>query len=276
MNYAFSANAFRNFSFEEAARAIARAGFPGMEIMCDTPHAWPRDLDDAGIGRIKKSLQDNNLAISNLNAFMMCAVRDFHHPSWIEADPDYRQIRIDYTLECLELADKLGARCISTEPGGPVEGLSEEEALALFVQGIETVLPRAEALGIHLLVEPEPDLLLETSDDFLAFADHFSSPYLGLNLDVGHFYCVGEDPVEVIGKLKDHTVHIHLEDINGAREHCHLQLGHGAMDIPGIINRIRNTGYDGFVTVELYPFVADPATTAEQARLYLDRECGHG
>ena len=48
---------------------------------------------------IREALASNNLAISNVNAFMMHAVNDprqkYWHPSWIEPDANYRQIRID-------------------------------------------------------------------------------------------------------------------------------------------------------------------------------------
>ena len=206
---------------------------------------------------------------------MMCKIKDFHHPSWIEQNKEYRKLRIDHTLACLDLAAELDAPTISTEPGGPVQGMAKDEALALFTQGLETVLPRAEHLGVTLLVEPEPDLLLETSDDYLDFASNFSSQALGLNLDVGHFYCAGEDPVEVIEKLMDHTCHIHLEDIAGSRKHHHLELGDGAMNIPAIIKAIDRSGYQGFVTVELYPFLSRPAATARRAREYLTEMCGY-
>ena len=56
---------------------------------------------------------------------MMHAVNDprqkYWHPSWIEPDPHYRQVRIDHTKRALTLAKELGAPCITTEPGGPVE-----------------------------------------------------------------------------------------------------------------------------------------------------------
>ena len=272
MNFAFSSNAFRNFTLHDAAKAISRAGFSGIEIMCDRPHAWPDDLKGSDIENIKNILKDNNLAISNLNAFMMCAVESFHHPSWIENDPDYRMVRINYTIDCINLASELGASNISTEPGGPLNGMSKKDALEIFIQGIEMVLPHAEKKGIMLLVEPEPELLLETSDDFLNFMTHFSNKNIGLNLDAGHFFCVGEDPAQTVERLQQYTCHIHLEDIPSSREHKHIQLGDGGMDIPGILKSIENTGYKGFVTVELYPFLSDPAATAETAYKYLRKE----
>ncbi|MFH2091678.1 MAG: sugar phosphate isomerase/epimerase family protein, partial [Pseudomonadota bacterium] len=266
MKFAFSTNAYRHFSFDQAACAISRAGYTGIEIMCDTPHAFPDELSDSDINRIQDSLKTYNLDISNLNAFMMCAVQDFHHPSWIELDKDFRQIRIQYTLNCIDLAARLGAKTISTEPGGPLMGMSPETGIQIFVDGLEQVLGRARDKGIKVLIEPEPDLLIQTSDDYLAFLNEFNHPNLGLNFDIGHFYCMGEDPVQTVLKLKDYTDHFHLEDIPENREHRHILPGQGGIDIASVLNTIRKTGYDGYITVELYPFLDDPDQAAADAR----------
>src|ERR1700681_1518394 len=137
MNLAFSTNAYLNFSFPEAVRRLAAIGYTGVEIMADVPHAWPAFLLDEQKQAIRQALQDNNLGISNVNAFMMHAVNDprqrYWHPSWIEPDRHYRQIRIDHTRRSLTLAREIGARCITTEPGGAVEpGASWAQALRLF------------------------------------------------------------------------------------------------------------------------------------------------
>ena len=69
--------------------------------MADVPHAWPAYLLDEQKQAIRDALAQNKLAISNINAFMMHAVNDprqkYWHPSWIEPDRHYRQIRIDHT-----------------------------------------------------------------------------------------------------------------------------------------------------------------------------------
>ena len=61
---------------------------------------------------LRDALAKNHLAISNVNAFMMHAVNDarqrYWHPSWIEPDRHYRQIRIDHTRRALTLARELG------------------------------------------------------------------------------------------------------------------------------------------------------------------------
>ena len=275
MKFSFSTNAFRKYGFTDAVKAISRAGYNGVEIMCDSPHAWPDHLTDQAAGQMKTLVKEQGLSIANLNAFMMCEVQDFHHPSWIEPDPAFRRIRIEYTKKCIRLAAALGVGTISTEPGGPVEGMARDEAMAIFIRGLVEVLPLAEDLGVKVLIEPEPGLLIQTSAEFLAFTRAFSHPSLGLNLDLGHCYCVGEDPVEVIYKLREFTCHYHLEDIPENREHRHILPGTGGIDIKAVLAAVEDTGYNDFITLELYPYLDRPEETAVQALDYLREVCGY-
>ena len=46
MTLAFSTNAFKKFSLENAITEIAKIGFKGVEILGDIPHAYPPDCPD--------------------------------------------------------------------------------------------------------------------------------------------------------------------------------------------------------------------------------------
>jgi sugar phosphate isomerase/epimerase len=270
MRLAFSTNAYLNFSFPEAVRRLAAIGYRGIEIMADVPHAWPAYLLPEQKQAIRDALAANRLDISNVNAFMMHAVNDrrqkYWHPSWIEPDPHYRQVRIDHTTRTLTLAKELGARCITTEPGGPLEGRPWGECLKLFVEMLKPVVEHAEREGVMLLVEPEPDLLIETADQYLEFAGRIQSPMLGLNFDIGHFFCVRDEPAQTVHKLKDHIRHVHLEDIAATRVHHHLIPGEGVIDFASTLKALGDVGYDGWVTVELYTCHEAPDHAARTAR----------
>jgi sugar phosphate isomerase/epimerase len=270
MQLAFSTNAYLRFSFQEAVTRLARIGYTGVEIMADVPHAWPAWMLDEQKQGLRDALAANHLAISNINAFMMHAINDsrqrYWHPSWIEPDRHYRQIRIDHTKRALTLARELGAACITTEPGGPVAaGESWSAALALFVEMIKPVAEHAEKEGVLLLVEPEPGLLIETADQFLEFMQHIDSPAVRLNFDIGHAYCVGDDPAATIPRVARFIRHFHLEDIAATRVHQHLVPGEGVIDFAATFRAIRAIGYDGWVTIELYPYADDPDTAARTA-----------
>jgi sugar phosphate isomerase/epimerase len=270
MQLAFSTNAYLHHSFADTCERLAGIGYRGVEIMADVPHAWPAYLLPEHKRAIRAALDARKLSISNINAFMMHAVNDhrqkYWHPSWIEPDRNYRQVRIDHTKRALTLAKELGAPCITTEPGGPLEGRPWGECLKLFVEMLKPVVEHAEKEQVLLLVEPEPDLLIETADQYLEFTKHIQSPYLGLNFDIGHFYCVKDDPAATVRKLAPLIRHVHLEDIAATRVHHHLVPGDGVIDFRGTLAALKEVGYAGWVTVELYTYHENPDEAATTAR----------
>jgi sugar phosphate isomerase/epimerase len=271
MKFAFSSNAFLRFDLLEAIRIVSATGYEGIEIMADVPHAFPLHLTDSAIRDIRTALDDNELAISNINAFMHHADGDTYHPSWIEKDSILRAKRVDYTLRCIELAEKLGASNISTEPGGPLEGMARHEGLRLYREGLAAVEARAKGSGVRILIEPEPDLLIENSAQFVEVFQDLDPQVFGLNFDVGHFFCVREDPSKLIRSMQDVIHHFHLEDIAATRKHHHLMLGEGAINIPRVLRTIEEIGYNGFVTVELYTYESAAAEAALNAFRYLEK-----
>ena len=267
---AFSTNAYLRFPFAEAAQRIAAFGYEGLELMADVPHAWPAGLLPGAKRGILDAMKATGLAFSNVNAFMMNAIADprqpYWYPSFIEPYPHYRQIRIDHTRRALDLCAELGAPHITTEPGGPIApGQTRREAVDLFVEVLKPLAEHAHKAGVLLLIEPEPGLLLETTDQYLEIADRVDAPSIGLNFDVGHAYCVSEDVPAAIRKVARHIKHFHVEDISAERVHHHLVPGTGAIDFAQVFEAIAAIRYDGWVTVELYPFVDDPDAAARQA-----------
>lgn len=266
---AFSTNAFKRFTLDDALRSIAKAGYKGAELLCDVPHAYPPLFGDVEIDRVKKLITDLGLKISNLNAFTLYAIGDVYRPSWIEDDEKARNMRLQHTINCIKLAKKIGAANLSTEPGGPASGAGTATQEKLFLKGIKEAEKAAQEHGIRILVEPEPGLLIENSTQFLNLVKDVHSDLVGLNFDIGHFYCVKEDPGKLVYRLADHIGHFHLEDIAADRVHSHLLPGRGAIDFRPVFKAIDGIGYSGFVTVELYPYQDDPGSAARDALEYL-------
>jgi len=277
MQLAFSSNAYLRYPIEETIARVALLGYCGIELLADVPHAWPAGLLETQKQSIRDALAKHNLTISNINAFMMNAVADprqpYWHPSWIEPDRHYRAIRREHTKRSLQLARDLGAPHITTESGGPLAaGQSWQNGADVFYEELMPCIEVAESLNVPLLIEPEPGLLIERFDQYLEFVARIDSPMIGLNFDVGHAYCVGEDPQNWVEKMKDHTRHYHLEDIAATRVHQHLVPGHGAINFPATLAAIRNTGYNGWLTVELYPYIEDPDAAAHEAKQFLTKQ----
>jgi sugar phosphate isomerase/epimerase len=279
---AFSTNAFKRYSLEDSIREIAKVGYSGVEILCDIPHAYAPSFKDDQVRSLKKTLALSNMQISNLNAFTLYAIGDTYHPSWIE---DSREMRIEHTIECIRLAKRIGAKHLSTEPGGPVvapplpsssqqqqqqqyQDISRLEKM--FLDGLTRVARMAEEEDIKVLIEPEPGLLIENSRQFKNFVTKINnSKYIRLNFDISHFYCVNEDPAKVVYELSDYIEHFHLADIAHTRIHNHLIPGKGSIDFRSVFDAMDDIGYRGFVTVELYPYQDNPIYAAKEAYSYL-------
>lgn len=269
INLAFSTNAFKKNTLEEAIEQIARIGYRGVEIMADVPHAYPRDMDDARIARVKGTIAELGMKVSNVNAFTLFGAGDTYHPTWIEDDPAKRQARVDHTLTCMEMARKLGSQTISLQPGGPLIGttMTRKEASDRFADGLFRVIPAAKSAGMVLAVEPEPGLLIETAQEYWDFKQAYfaDEPQVRMNCDIGHLYCVGDEPADVIRTMPQEIAHVHLEDIGKNRVHQHLTPGKGAIDFPSIFAALGDIGYGGWVTVELYPYETTAAGVAKAA-----------
>jgi len=274
---AFSSNAYLRSSIEETIGRVAAIGYRGIELLADVPHAWPAGLLPGRRESIRRCLDQHHLTISNINAFMMNAVGDprqpYWHPGWTDPDPHYRAIRREHTKRSLQLADDLGAPHITTEPGGLVAPEQTwDEAADIFYEELMPCVELAEQLEVGLLIEPEPELLIERFDQYQQFIDRIDSQIVGLNFDVGHAYCVGEEPQTWIPRMAEQTAHYHLEDIAATRVHAHLIPGHGAIDFDATLRAIAQTGYEGWLTVELYPYINSPDDAAREAYDFLNQK----
>jgi sugar phosphate isomerase/epimerase len=269
MKLAFSTNAYKQCTLEAAIASIAGLGYAGVEIMADVPHAYPPDMPPERIAAVKELIARRGLTVSNVNAFTLFALGDTYHPTWIEDDPALTAKRIEYTQNAIRLTAALGGKTISLEPGGPQGSVPREVALARYESGLRQCLPLAQQLGITLMVEPEPGLLVQHAWECVEFLQRVNHPNLKMNCDLGHFYCVEEDPAEVLRQCASWIAHVHLEDIKENRVHQHRIPGEGAMDWPGIFAALREIQYAGWVTVELYPYETTAEEAARKAFAYL-------
>ncbi len=266
---AFSTNAFKKNTFEEALRAIAAIGYSAVEFMADLHHAYPPLMTPERTATIKALLKELNLTVSNINAFTLFACGDTYRPTWIEDSPAERNRRVEHTLGSIKMAADFGAKTISLQPGGPMigSGLARAQAARRFAEGLEQCVALAREKSVILAIEPEPGLFIQTAAEYLEFKNEYfrNEDAVKMNCDCGHLFCCGEDPAQVIRENAEHISHIHIEDIGENRVHQHLTPGRGAMDFPAIFEAVDRVGYKRPVTVELYPYETSAAGVAKMA-----------
>src|SRR4051812_21699461 len=208
MKLAFSTNAFTRFSLIEALRAIREAGYAGVEILADVPHAWPETLTESSVGEIRRELEKLGLSVSNINAncsfgyWKDAPPEPYFEPSLISPNPQHRADRTRLILKTLGFAKAVGAPNISITSGRCLGGMPPEKAQRQLIESLQPILEHASDLDVKVGIECEPGLLVEYVQELDQLIDDDSTGRLGANLDLGHSYVLGEDvplSIELLG-----------------------------------------------------------------------------
>ena len=128
-----------------------------------------------------------------------------------------------------------------------------------------------ETTGLQLGVHPHVGSFVEHRDDIDRVMESTDPRYFNLCPDVAHLAAGGMDPVEVIRTYAQRVIHVHLKDYkpaSGKDFGAFVELGKGAVDIPGIVRELRAIGFKGWADVEL-DGAPDPAASAIRNRDYL-------
>lgn len=260
----------------EALRGIRRAGFEGVEILADVPHAYPNAIDAVLTDQVKRELEKLSLAVSNVNVncsfgyWKDAPPEAYFEPSLISPNPKHREDRTRLILKALQFARDVGAENISITSGRLLGGMPPEAAAKQFPQSLLPILDRAEQLGVNVGIECEPGLYLEYVAELREWIDRLGHPRLGANLDVGHSQVIGESIPDAVKLLDGRIWNLHVEDIPG-RKHYHMIPGQGTLDWIGLRSALQAIKYKRFLTVELYTHTEKPQDAAEQSYQFLSR-----
>lgn len=276
MKLAFSTNAYTRHSLLTALEGIKRAGFAGVEILADVPHAYPPNMEDKLTRDVTAALGRLGLSVSNVNCncsfgyWKDAPPEAYFEPGLISPNPRHRADRIAMILRTLQFAKDIGGRNVSITSGRMLGGMPPVKAAAQFAESIKPILDRAESLGIDLGIECEPGLFLEYVAELRDWIDRLKSPRFGANLDIGHSQVIGESIPYEVGMLKGRIWNLHVEDIPG-RKHYHMIPGEGTLDWDALKTSLQNISYDRFVTVELYTHTENPQEAAEKSYQFLSK-----
>jgi sugar phosphate isomerase/epimerase len=273
---AFSTNAYTRNPLLDALRHIRAAGFGAVEILADTPHAYPEALAPGWVHEIRSELKRLNLRVSNVNAnctfgyFRDPPPEAFFEPSLISPRPDYREDRIRMIARVLDFAREIGADNISITSGRLLGGMPPAAARRQLDESLRRVLDQADRAGVNVGIECEPGLFVEYAAELAEVIDRLDHPRLGANFDVGHAIVAGEDVPAALRLLRGRIWNLHVEDLPG-RKHYHMIPGDGTVDWPALGQALRDIHYDRYATVELYTQSADPDTAARRSYDFLRR-----
>ena len=276
MKLAFSTNAYSKHPLTTALRGIKQAGFEGVEILADVPHAYPDAIDANLTSEVKRELETLGLAVSNINVncsfgyWKDAPPEPYFEPGLISPNPQHRADRTRLIMKALEFARDVGAKNVSITSGRMLGGMPPEPAARQFAESIRPILDRADKLDVNVGIECEPGLYLEYVAELREWIDRLNHPRLGANLDIGHSQVIGESIPEVVKMLNSRIWNMHVEDIPG-RKHYHMIPGQGTLDWQGLKRALEEIRYPNFLTVELYTHWQNPQEAADQSYRFLSR-----
>ena len=274
MKLAFSTNAYTRFTLDQAIRDIHRAGFDGVEILADVPHAYPDAMNEALVQLVRKALDETGLQVSSINCncsfgyWKDAPPEAYFEPSLISPNPKHRADRMRMILRSLEFARQIGAKNISITSGRCIGGMPPEKAAEQFAESMKPILDAAAAMDLRVGIECEPGLFLEYVAELNDWIDRLGSPYFGANLDIGHSQVIGESVPDVVRALRGRIWNMHVEDISG-RKHYHKIPGEGTLDWNGFRDAVNEIRYDRYLTVELYTQTHAPQVAADKSLAFL-------
>lgn len=232
-------------------------------------------LDDVGIRAVRSVLAETGQHV------VCCDVGvDFVTPN-----APARQEEIGKLQGGLERAAAVGAKFILTYPGLPKAGIRPADVRAWFAEGLIACLPLARQLGITITI-PDVGIAAElcgTSEHLMEICEAVG-PEIGVTYDVGNFLLAGEDPLAALERVAPHIKHVHLKDwqvwpadaaapegsfvgLDGTQFYGRA-LGEGVLDLPRVVERLAQLGYDGALSIE-YEGLSDPWEAMRKGVAYL-------
>jgi sugar phosphate isomerase/epimerase len=247
-------------SLRQWIELAATLGIDGLEfysgfLELKDPGAWPG---------ARRAAEDLGLSIP-----MFCCSPDFTHP-----DPAFRRREIDEENHWIDATAALGGRYCRVLSGQRRPEVSREEGLRYAAECIQACLEHAGPLGVTLTIEnhykdnywqfPE---FAQKMDLFCELVGRIDSPRFGVNYDPSNAFLAGDDPIELLERVKRRVVTMHasdrylaegtLEDLRKAdgvegyaRQLRHGVIGEGLNDYDKIFGALKGVGFDGWVSIE--------------------------
>lgn len=201
-------------------------------------------LDDAFVARLRRTLDDRGLE----------PVWAWGHPNGLGSGAD-PHAAADLIVH-LDIARRVGAKVMRVCAGGrrtrPASWAEHKTALLPIFREL---VRDAEEQGVVMAVENHIDLL---ADEMLDLIDTVDSPWLRVCLDTANNLRMLEDPLEVAAKLAPVAAATHLKDVTAQRGNPRefafwpsVPLGTGLIDVPAILQLLRQAGYQGLLALEI-------------------------
>ena len=188
----------------------------------------------------------------NVQSCMLACYSDFTHP-----DPTYRQQELVNLKSDIALAKTLGAKFVRITAGQNHPGIERPVGVQWVIDGFRRALDAAESSGITLAYENHTKGapweywdFSQPTEIFLEILNVLSDTPLGVCFDTANPLVLNEDVLALLDKVIERVVVLHIFDMREAGSFEAVRVGTGASPIPQVFSRMRQAGYDGWLSIE--------------------------
>lgn len=268
MRFAICNEHWGSAPFEKACEDAATCGYQGLELAPFTLAPRITDVGAAQRQQLRRQAEACGLQIIGLH-WLLAKTEGLQLTS---PDAAVRQGTADYLVELARCCRDLGGEVLVH--GSPAQrrlppGATTEQAAEYAIDTFRRAQDGIAAAGVKLCLEPlsppEADFIntCAEANAILARLDH---PNFTLHLDVKAMHTDLAPVPELIRRHGPKAGHFHANDANRRGP------GFGATDFVPIFGALHDSGYRGWVSVEVFDYSPDPVTIARDSIQHL-RAC---
>ena len=241
---------------KKALATAAEIGADGVEINART-ELRPAELSRTGVRHLKKMLADLNLQVSAI-----------HFPTRRGYDEsEDLERRINATKQAIDMAYQLGAKVVTNRIGWVPADLTDPRGQTL-LQALTEIGLHSQRSGAWLAARTTG----ESEETLKGLIDHLPPMTLGVDFDPAEFTMQGHSADQALQGLGSHVLNFRARD--GVRDlslgrGLEVQLGRGSVDLAGLLGRLEEKRYQGYITIER-DSEAEPVVQCAQSIEYLD------
>jgi sugar phosphate isomerase/epimerase len=270
MKFAICNETFGDRSFADTFSTIAKLGYTGVEIAPFTfaPHDEPFDLRKVPNERfveVRTMAEDADLEIIGLHWLLAKTEGNY----LTSPDPTVRRRTADYFKLLAEVCADLGGKVLvlgSPKQRNLLPGVSYHDAEAYAVEVLHSAIAACMQFGVTIGLEPlgpaDGDFML-TADSAKRVMDMVDSRFCKLHLDVKAMTSESKPIPDIIRDNRQWMVHFHANDPNL------LGPGMGDVDFRPIFAALKETNYNGWVSVEVFRYEPSPDEIARLSIEYM-------
>ncbi len=268
MRYAICNETFEGWDHARTCRQVAELGYTGLEVAPFTLAPRITDVSADQRARLRREAEEAGVRLLGLH-WLLAKTEGLHLTS---PDTVIRQRTSDYLVELARCCRDLGGDLMVF--GSPAQrrvpaGATRAQATDYAVDTFRRAAVGIGDVGVRLCLEPlapaEADFI-NTCAEAVEILERVDHPSFQLHLDVKAMSSEDIPIPELIRRHASRTGHFHANDANRRGP------GFGASDFVPIFRALKETGYQGWVSVEVFDYTPDPVTIGRESIRYM-REC---